>query len=323
MVAATPRPENSSYHPFVRRPSDDPVGAGRDALDRHAWNEAYGILTEADRAGSLGGEGLWLLASAAYWTAHPDETVEALERAFGAYLKEGDRASAAMMAYRVAEQHGMRLAMPQAMGWAARAQRLGEENPTWPVHAWLAWMNGLLAWFQRDFDAAIARYDEALELASRSGDRNLYWMSIHDKGHALCLLGKVDEGMTLLDEAMAAVVGGELDPEPAGYVYCGMIGACSKLGGLRAGVGVDRGHAEVVRASICSGVPRRLPDPQGRADEASRVPDQGRGGSPRGLRRASPVQPPLGTGAGELRDRRGATSPGRLPRGRGGLRPGP
>ena len=206
------------------------MGAGRDALDRHAWNEAYGILTEADRAGSLGGEGLWLLASAAYWTAHPDETVEALERAFGAYLKEGDRASAAMMAFRVAEQHGMRMAMPQAMGWAARAQRLGEENPTWPVHAWLAWMNGLLAWFQRDFDAAVARYDEALELASRSGDRNLYWMSIHDKGHALCLLGKVDEGMILLDEAMAAVVGGELDPEPAGYVYCGMIGACSKLG---------------------------------------------------------------------------------------------
>ncbi|HYT79378.1 MAG TPA: LuxR family transcriptional regulator, partial [Actinomycetota bacterium] len=68
----------------MRRPSDDPVGAGRDALDRHAWTEAYGILTEADRAGSLGGEGLWLLASAAYWTAHPDETVEALERAFGA-----------------------------------------------------------------------------------------------------------------------------------------------------------------------------------------------------------------------------------------------
>jgi class 3 adenylate cyclase len=214
----------------MRRPSDDPVGAGRHALDRHAWDEAYDILTEADRAGSLGGEGLWLLASAAYWTAHPDETVEVLERAYGAYLEEGDRASAAMMAFRVAEQHGMRMAMPQAMGWAARAHRLGEENPKWPVHAWLAWMNGLLAWFQRDFPAAIARYDESAELASLSGDRNLYWMSIHDKGHALCLLGKVDEGMPLMDEAMAAVVGGELDPEPAGYVYCGMIGACSKLG---------------------------------------------------------------------------------------------
>ena len=55
-------------------------------------------------------------------------------------------------------------------------------------------------------------------------------MSVHDKGHALCLLGQVEAGRALLDEAMAAVVGGELGPDAAGYVYCGMIGACSKLG---------------------------------------------------------------------------------------------
>ena len=223
-------PAESSYDPDVSRPLEEIIETARDALGRHEWQQAYDLLTEADQTRSLSGEGLWLLASAAYWTAHPDETVVALERAYGAYLDEGDRASAAMMAFRVGEQHGMRMAMPQAMGWAARAQRLGEENPEWPVHGWLTWMHGLLAWFQGDFDAAIAHYDEALELASRSGDRDLYWMSIHDKGHALCLLGKVDEGMALLDEAMVAVVGGELDPHAAGYVYCGMIGACSKLG---------------------------------------------------------------------------------------------
>jgi class 3 adenylate cyclase len=55
-------------------------------------------------------------------------------------------------------------------------------------------------------------------------------MSLHDKGHALCLLGEVATGMPLLDECMATVVGGELDPAAAGYVYCGMIGVCSKLG---------------------------------------------------------------------------------------------
>jgi class 3 adenylate cyclase len=216
--------------PFVSSRIDAFVEAGRAALERHSWQEAYDVLTEADQAGSLSGEGLWLLASAAYWTAHPDETVVALERAYSAYLEEGDQASAAMVAFRVGEQHGMRMALPQAMGWAARAQRLGEENPAWRVHGWLMWMRGLLAWFQADFDAAIAHYDQSLEMASQSGDRDLYWMSIHDKGHALCLLGRVEEGMTLLDEAMVAVVGGELDPHAAGYVYCGMIGACSKLG---------------------------------------------------------------------------------------------
>jgi class 3 adenylate cyclase len=206
------------------------VERGRVALARHAWEEAYESLTLADHEGSLRGEGLSLLASAAYWTAHPDETLELLERAHGAYLEDGDRAAAAMAAFRVAEQHGMRMAMSQAQGWAARAQRLAEEYPDSPVHGWMAWMHGLIAWFQSDFDAAIAAYDQARELASRSGDRDLTWMSVHDKGHALCLMGSVEEGFALLDEAMAAVIGGEVGPDATGYIYCGMIGICSKLG---------------------------------------------------------------------------------------------
>ena len=212
---------------------DDPLASARAALDRHEWDQAYATLSEADRQGSLGGEGLDLLAQAAYWSAHPEETVELLERAYGAYLKEGDQASAAMMAYRVAEQNGMRMAVPQAQGWAARAQRLAESNPEWPVHGWLQWMGGLMAWFEGDLEAAITQYDRCQEFGARTGDRDLEVISLHDKGHALCLLGRIDEGMPFLDEAMTAVVGGELTPHTAGYVYCGMIGACSKLGDYR------------------------------------------------------------------------------------------
>jgi class 3 adenylate cyclase len=209
------------------------IERGREALERHAWAEAYKALTEADRQGSLDGEGLHLLGQAAYWMGHPDETVDALERSFSAYLESGDHAAASMLAFRVAEQHGMRMSMSQAGGWAARAARMAEGNPDWPVHGWLVWMTGLLAWFAGDFEASIASYDRCLEFAERTGDRDLYGMSLHDKGHALCLLGRVREGTALLDEAMAAVVGGELGPDAAGYVYCGMIGICSKLGDYR------------------------------------------------------------------------------------------
>jgi class 3 adenylate cyclase len=211
--------------------TDDPVAIARDALERHAWQEAYDTLSEADLTGALPADGLHLLGLAAYWTAHPNETVEALERAYGAYLEEGNRSSAAMMAFRVGEQHGMRMSISVAQGWMATAERLAQEDPEWVVHGWLAWARGLLAWImEADFEAAIGCYDEALEIAARTGDRNLHAMSLHDKGHALCLLGNVADGLPILDEAMVAVVGAELDPEAAGYVYCGTIGICSKLG---------------------------------------------------------------------------------------------
>ena len=206
---------------------------GQAALEAHDWAAAYESLSEADRQGSLTGEGLSLLGQAAYWMARPEETVGALERAFAAYQQEGDLAAAAMTAYRVAEQHGMRFSISQAQGWAARAARLADGHEDWPVRGWLMWMGGLLSWFQGDFEASVAAYDEALAHATLSGDRDLYGMSLHDKGHALCLLGRVADGMGLLDEAMVAVVGGELGPDAAGYVYCGMIGVCSKLGDYR------------------------------------------------------------------------------------------
>ena len=213
---------------------EDPVEAGREALERHDWDEAYRILGDADREGALrSGEGLELLAEAVYWSGHPEDVIEPLERAYAAYLKEGHRSAAAMAAFRIGEQHGMRFALPQAQGWAAKAERLAAEDPTWPVHGWLAWMRGLMVWFQGDFEGAIAQYEQALEIASRTDDRNLHAMSLHDKGHALVLLGKLSEGMPMLDEAMTAVVGGELVPHAAGYVYCGMIGVCSKLGDYR------------------------------------------------------------------------------------------
>lgn len=213
------------------RPADDALAAGREAFDRHAWQEAYETLAEAGRENRLTADGLKLLAESAWWSAHPDEAIEALERAYAAYLEEGDRASAGMMAFRVAEQHGMRMAVPQAQGWASRAEQLASEDPDSPVHGWLAWMRGLMTLvMEGDDEEALGHYDRALEIADRLGDRELEAMSLHDKGHILCSRGAVTEGLALMDEVMVTAVGGELDPIATGYVYCGMIGICSRLG---------------------------------------------------------------------------------------------
>ena len=209
--------------------ADDAVEAGRAALERHAWQEAYDTLSEADRAGELAAEGLSLLADAAWWTGHPEEVLDVLERAYASYSKHQNASLAAMAAFRLAEQHAMRMSAAQAQAWMGRAERLSTELAESPVHGWLGWIRGLLAWSRGAFDEAIRHYDDAINVAIRVGDPNLHGMALQDKGHLLCSIGNVAEGLAMIDEAMVAAVGGDMEPIATGYVYCGMIGICARL----------------------------------------------------------------------------------------------
>ena len=68
----------------------DSIAAGRDALARHAWIEAYDQLALADSKTPLGGADLEGLAQASFFSAHPDAEIGARERAFKAYETAGD-----------------------------------------------------------------------------------------------------------------------------------------------------------------------------------------------------------------------------------------
>ena len=224
----------TAYDAAVSTTSGDLLVAGRDALERHSWDTAYEMLNEADRNGALTAEGLKLLAESAWFAAQPEAVLDALERAYAAYLEAGDRSSAAMMAYRLAEQYAQRLEMPIANAWAARAEALGADQPDFPVHGHLAWMRGLMTFqLAGDPGAALEQFDVSLAIAERTGDRDVYAKSLHDKGRCLCSLGRLSEGLSLMDEAMVAAVGGGLAPDATGYVYCNMIHECSHLGDYR------------------------------------------------------------------------------------------
>ncbi|MGQ0849698.1 MAG: hypothetical protein ACT4OP_11370 [Actinomycetota bacterium] len=205
--------------------------AGRAASNRHDWKEAYELLIEADRTGDLSGEGLKLLGEVSFWSGHVEETVSHLERAYGAYLKQGDSSSAAMMAYELARQYAMRLIGPTSGSWFAQAERLVADDPDSPVHGYLECMKGFMALtMQGDAEQAITHIDRALEIAARTRDRNVYGMGLEIKGWALSMQGKLTEALAMMDEAMVAAVGGEMDPAPTGEVYCSMIGMCASRG---------------------------------------------------------------------------------------------
>jgi hypothetical protein len=58
-------------------------------------------------------------------------------------------------------------------------------------------------------------------------------IATHAEGSVLIRLGRLREGLALLDLAMVAVVAGEVSPISAGIVYCGVILACEDAHELR------------------------------------------------------------------------------------------
>ena len=81
----------------------------RQSLDAHAWQQAYEGFVVARDAGDLSSEDLERLAEAAWWSAHPNESIEAFERAYAAFSAEGRRRDARPGRLRLAMEYADRL----------------------------------------------------------------------------------------------------------------------------------------------------------------------------------------------------------------------
>ncbi|MFP5342394.1 MAG: hypothetical protein ACLGIJ_05620, partial [Candidatus Limnocylindria bacterium] len=62
-------------------PADDPIAAGRSALARHDWTEAFERLAAADANAPLTGPDLEALSEAAFFVARLEVMTEARQRA--------------------------------------------------------------------------------------------------------------------------------------------------------------------------------------------------------------------------------------------------
>ena len=208
--------------------------SGREAIQRHAWNEAWEAFTEVDQTDSLAPDDLELLAEAAWWSGQPDEAVEALERAFAGYLEDGQPSAAALVGLRLGYLAFRRGAISIASGWLARAERLLEDEPESMVHGWLEIMHTGFAFYGRgDLDETISRADRSLELGRKYGSADVQSLALVLKGSALINRGQWQEGLALIDEATTTALSGELDLRSASDVYCTTIAACRNLADYR------------------------------------------------------------------------------------------
>jgi tetratricopeptide (TPR) repeat protein len=211
-------------------PIAETVEAGRAALARYSWREAYELLGGIRDEGVLSGEDLEGLAQAAWWSGRLEDAIAAGERAYAAHTAKDDRVGAARVALTLAKDNYTKHAAAVGAGWLARAERLLAESAESVVHGYRARLRAVLAFEgEGDLDAALRHADEALEIATRFGDRDLTALALHDRGRVLLDAGRVAEGMALMDEATAAAVSGELRPLTTGFIYCNTIGACEHI----------------------------------------------------------------------------------------------
>jgi DNA-binding CsgD family transcriptional regulator/Flp pilus assembly protein TadD len=207
------------------------IVTARDAAARAAWADAYAGFHQAD-VESLRGSDLEAFADAAWWGSKLAESLELRQRAYSAYVSEGDELAAAACAARVSVEHFLRNEPAIGMGFLKRTERHMEGRSDCVELGYLAMLQASIAGFSGDAAATIDLAAQAIEIGQRFGDPNLVGMSIHLEGLALIDQGRIDDGVALLDEAMALVVAGELDPFFTGIVYCSVISACLELNDL-------------------------------------------------------------------------------------------
>jgi DNA-binding CsgD family transcriptional regulator len=202
------------------------IEAGYKALADGDWDLARTIFMEvlsaADTPEAHSG-----LASAHWWLGDMSGTMDCYERAYAGFRRRGDFAEAATMALLLSFHSDIHLANRTAgKGWLRRAIRLIEDNRLETLRGHVALFQGCL---ETDASVVESCARTAVEFGRKSNDPDLELCALSLLGHALIDQGRVAEGLPLLDETMAAALGGEPQQlDTVVFTSCNMMVSCSK-----------------------------------------------------------------------------------------------
>ncbi len=210
------------------------VDGGRAAVADRDWALALSLLRDADDAGVLEPGDVERLAEASFWMGHLEECIEARERAYAGLVEEGDVRAAALVALHLAFHHAGRAALAVAGGWLESAATLLADQPECVEQGWLEWIQAIVAAeLLGDREMALQHAERAIEIGRAVGDRDVESLGVLEKGGTFIHLGRVDEGLALMDQVMARAVSGLLGPWASAATYCGTISTCATLGDYR------------------------------------------------------------------------------------------
>jgi DNA-binding CsgD family transcriptional regulator len=203
---------------------------GRACYERHEWDDAFELLSLADRSSPLDADDLHRLAWSAGLTARDEEMLAVQERLYHARLAAGQCLAAARAAFWLGFRLFAHGELGRAGGWLGRAQRLVEQEGCECVEQGYL----LLPAAQKHLNAGepVAAQDaaaRAAKIGERFEEADLVAFARNLQGRALLVQREVDRGLALMDEAMVAAISGELSPVVTGIIYCSAIASCQRV----------------------------------------------------------------------------------------------
>src|SRR6476661_5611386 len=169
-------------------------------------------------------EALFGLANALFWLGDLAGTIANCEKAYAGFRRRGDPMFAAGAALSlVGYNKGYLGNTAAARGWLSRAARIiGAEAPVLRGE-----LLGATAYLTDDPVESEALARQAAEIGRAEGNPGLELMALHAAGQAMVQQGRTEEGMSLLDEAMAGAIGGEgSDPMAVAQMSCMTMVVC-------------------------------------------------------------------------------------------------
>jgi ATP/maltotriose-dependent transcriptional regulator MalT len=205
----------------------DLLQEGRRALEAAQWDAARvafeAALGTGETPDALDGLGLaiWFLGS-------PEEGIAARERAVEGYVRDGRCDHAARVAVWVSHQYLIAGRDSAARGWLSRAERALEGAGRGPGYGWVAAERARHA---ASVEECAEHAQRAMDIAREAEDGELEVFALSLLGRAEVDAGRRQEGMQLLEEAMAAASAGRVrNVHTLGEAYCNLIAACTNAG---------------------------------------------------------------------------------------------
>jgi DNA-binding NarL/FixJ family response regulator len=205
-------------------PIQELIDEGRAAL---RVGDAAGarLVLERALAESVTGDVIEGLARASYIELDFDQAIERWERAYAAYRDGRDDVGAVRVARTLAFMHlSIHGDAAVGSGWMARAQTLLADAAESSEGGWVALNLGM---FEGDRAEKEMRFRAALDVARRFCDSELEFVALAYLGASLVHADRTEEGMVLLDEALAAVAGNDVDDFCIlQEIFCQLFSAC-------------------------------------------------------------------------------------------------